>query len=58
MRGWQTPNVEYISEANLRTAADAAVDVYIPPDREYHGVRAGAGPPRSAAAASRASRCA
>lgn len=39
-----TADAGYFSDANLRTAADAAVDVYIPPDREYHGVRAGAGP--------------
>jgi len=39
-----TADAGYFSEANLRAAADAAVDVYIPPDREYHGVRAGAGP--------------
>ncbi len=40
-----TADAGYFSEANLRDAATAAVDVYIPPDREYHGVRAGAGPP-------------
>ena len=39
-----TADAGYFSEANLRAAAAAAVDVYIPPDREYHGVRAGAGP--------------
>ena len=39
-----TADAGYFSEANLRVAGDAAVDVYIPPDREYHGVRAGAGP--------------
>ena len=39
-----TADAGYFSDANLSAAETAAIDVYIPPDREHHGHRLGAGP--------------
>ena len=39
-----TADAGYFSEANLRAAEAAAIDAYIPPDREHHGHRLGEGP--------------
>ena len=40
-----TADAGFFSEANLVIAERLGVDVYIPPDRERHGLLPGAGPP-------------
>jgi transposase len=40
-----TADAGFFSEANIAAAENRGVDVYIPPDRDRHGVAPGAGPP-------------